>query len=176
MKKIFVVLVFICVLLVGCNSQNDLSELLDTTTPAPENIGNPNIQNESETVQPQYQVSIGEERTAWNIELTVTKQTDDYLNIYILDHDNQGFYFTPWFYNLERLIDGQWVAITNHKKNEMVKQGIMYSIPRPEIGYAESMAVVDFNSLYDRSILVPGKYQAILYLSDREYRVEFELD
>lgn len=181
MKRI--ILLAVC-LIVGitcfftaCNSpvdgQGDNTPVTpETTTPAPANTGNGNgtfINND--TLPPEADLN----RTTWNIEMAVKEITDDMLYFYIYDYDNKGFKFHLGYYNLERFENGEWVAITDHKKpasfyNEMT------CIPHSAKDYQTMLLYIDFNTLSDRSILIPGKYRMIQYFNDREFYLEFELD
>ncbi len=121
------------------------------------------------------------ERTTWNIELSVKEITDSGVVITIKDMDNKGFYSIFEYYNLEYLTDSGWKMITNHKDPAGVWD-YGFTVPQKDMDYSVTHNIVNFTLLYDRDILIPGKYRAVQYFNDHmgsdgihEFRVEFEL-
>lgn len=118
-------------------------------------------------------------RTTWNIKAEIDSITDARIRIFIYDMDNLGYVINPSFYNLERFTDGEWVAVTEHVDNESWEPCY---VPITPTGYPKTPITVDLNMLYDKSIMIPGKYRAVLYLKDvdfthcEEVRVEFDWD
>jgi hypothetical protein len=148
--------------LYGCSRTGGAST---HTTAIEDSIGN-SSHNDTLNIDEELQ-----DRTAWNIGLSIEKQNEHGIWVRVSDYDNQGFYHNPAYFIMERYEDDSWVKVS--LLSEAAEEQFIYITPPDDVdGCADTVALCRYSFM--EKDLIAGRYRVTKIISGRAFSLEFD--